>query len=513
MRRREGLFYLVPVLFFLALGAFWPLYRVLERGLGKSALAVVQDPYLVGRFLWSLGWAAGTSLLVIGLGLPLAYLLRQAFPGRRLFIALLTVPFVMPVLVVAVGFLALVGPRGLLGVNLVHTALVLFWAAVFYNLGLAARVLEGLLAGGEALEAAARTLGAGPWRTFFRVTLPLLKPGLFSAAGLAFIYTFASLGLPLILGGPRFATLEVVIYERLAYRLDFATASALVLWQAAVLMGVTFFYLRAGGQGLISARSPRPAASPRVQLLLGGVAWGFLFLFLAPLWALVLESVKTPEGFGLAYYARLFADGGSYFVPGAGLAIHNTLRFALAALALAAPVGLFYALGVHRGARGLDLLGMVPLFLSPVSLGVGYLLAYPFWRASAFLLVLAYATMGFPVFARALIPALRALRPSWLEAAATLGAGPLRRLLRLELPLVRPALFAGASLALASAIGEFGATLLLVRPEWATLSIAIYERLGRPGVYNYGEALALSVLLMVVSGALFFLFGARAEGA
>ncbi len=495
---------------FLGFAVLWPLAAVIRRGLGPGLARALADPYYWGRFLWSLEYGLLASLLVIALALPLAYALRYRFPGRALLVALLGVPFVMPTIVVAAGFLALVGPRGLLGVDLSGTVFVLVWASVFYNLGMAARILHGLLARtGEGLEAAARTLGATPFRAFRRVTLPLLWPGILAAGGLTFVYTFASFGVPLLLGGYRYATLEVEVYRLLAYQLDFAGASALVLWQAAVLALVSAGYLWAGGRiaGGLQPGEPR-ALAPGAARWLSALLWMGFFLVTAPLWALLLESLRGPEGFGLGNYLRLLSGGDG--VP-LGQALANTLRFSLGALLLAAPVGLAYALAAARGSRLADLAGLVPLFVSPVSLGVGYLLAYPRLRASALVLVLAYATLAYPLFARSVVPALRGLAPELLEAAATLGAGPFRRLLRVELPLVRPALLSGAALALASAIGEFGATMLLVRPEWTTLTIAIYQRLGRPGIANYGEAMAMSVLLAALSGLLFAAFAKGAE--
>jgi len=168
-------------------------------------------------------------------------------------------------------------------------------------------------------------------------------------------------------------------------------------------------------------------------------------------------------------------------------------------------VGFLYAYAVWRGARGLDLVGLLPLMVSPVAVGLGYLLAYPALGGSLVILIGAYALLSYPLLARALLPSLRAMPKTVLEAARVLGAGPWRRLWRVEWPLLRPAFFSGTALALAAVVGEFGATLVLRRPEWATLSVAIYERLGRPGAEPFAEALALAALLAGLAGGLFLL--------
>ena len=307
--------------------------------------------------------------------------------------------------------------------------------------------------------------------------------------------------------------LEVEIYRALLQRLAFGEAAALILVQTAVLALVSLGYLYA--QRRLAVRTSAPAPPPGLGGARGWAAFalvaGFFTLLYAPLWALVLKSFWGPDGFSLAGWAALARPQASYFAPSAAQAIYNTLRFTLLALLVAAPLGFAYAYGVWKGARVLDLLGFLPLLVSPVSLAVGYLLAYPELRASLVLLVMAYALIAYPLFARTVLAAMRRLPPGLAEAARTLGAGPARVLWRVELPLLRPALGAAAALAAAVTIGEFGATLVLARPEWATLTVAIYERLGKPGIVNYQEAMALSVVLGLLAGGVFWGLGRGGE--
>ena len=503
----------VVVLVFLAFALFWPLGVVLARGVAQGLEQVLADPYLRGRLWWSLEFGLGSSLLVATLTVPLVYLLRWRFPGRDALVALSMVPFVLPTLVVATGLLAWAGPRGLLGVDLSGTPWILYWGSVLYNLGMTLRLVLGVLGGHGRLVEAARTLGAGSWRSFRRVELPLAAGALAAGAGLTFVYSFSSFGLPLILGGPRYATLEVEVYRALLQRLAFGEAAALILLQTGVLALVSLGYLYA--QRRLAVRAAAPAPPPELGGARGWLAFalvaGFFALLYAPLWALVLKSFWGPEGFSLAGWAALGRAQASYFAPSAGLAVYNTLRFTLLALLVTAPLGFAYAYGVWKGARGLDLLGFLPLLVSPVSLAVGYLLAYPGLRASLVLLVTAYALIAYPLFARTVLAAMRRLPANLAEAARTLGAGPWRVLRRVELPLLRPALGAAAALAAAVTIGEFGATLVLARPEWATLTVAIYERLGKPGIVNYQEAMALSVVLGLLAGGVFWGLGRGGE--
>lgn len=478
------------LLLFLTFALLYPLLRILLLGVGEGFAQALGNPYHWERYRWSLEYGLLSALLTLALALPLALAFRRRFPLREAFLALATLPFVLPTPVVALGFLALLGPRGLLGVDLYGTKALLLLAAVFYNLGLALRLLLPVALGLEGPLRAARVLGATPLRAFLRVGLPLLLPALGSAGLLVFLYTFSAFGVPLLLGGARYATLEVEVYTLLAYRLAFPEASALMLLQLFTLALAVFLYLRLRSFPLAPGEV-LPARWP-LGLSLG---LGLLFLLLyAPLLALFLQA--SPAAFASAWASEDFTP--------LSLALANSLRFTALALLLALPLGVAYGMAARRSGL-LDLLGLFPLMVSPVAVGLGYLVAYPGLRGSLGLLLAAYALLAYPLLARALLPALRSLPPSLLEAARVLGATPLRAFLRVELPLLLPALRSGLALALAAILGEFGASLVLWRPEWTTLTLAIHERLGRPGEAPFREAVALASLLALLSGLLFYL--------
>jgi thiamine transport system permease protein len=365
-------------LVFLALSFLAP--NTLTAFLGLGALGVAAFARLEPRVR-----TLNLALLTLALALPLAFLFRWRFPGRAGFLALSTLPFVLPTPVVALGFLALVGPRGLLGLDLYGTRAVLYWAALFYNLGLALRILLPVALALERPLEAARVLGASPFRAFLRVGLPLLLPALGSAGLLVFLYAFSAFGVPLLLGGPRYATLEVEVYTLLAYRLAFPEASALMLLQVATLAGVALLYLRLQGAVLPPPVPPRPLPRGRGWALALGMGVFFLGVY-APLLALALR---------LEPLALVSAWASEDFTP-LPLALTNTLRFSLGALGLALLLGVAYALAA-RGRLWVDLLGLLPLMVSPVAVGLGYLVAYPGLRGSLLLLLTAYALLAYPL--------------------------------------------------------------------------------------------------------------------
>ena len=513
-------FALLP-LAFLALVLVAPVVRLLIEGFGSGELAgseplrwlaLWQDDYLRWRVVWSFLQAAITCVLALLLGLPVAWVLaRREFPGRSLVQRLLMLPFVVPTLVAAMGVLALWGPRGWFGEpmaaagwSLEETPWLLLYGNLFFNLCLVVR------AGADALEqvsaprvAAARTLGATPWRAFWRVEWPTIAPWLSSALCLVFLYCFSGFGLALILGGQRFATVEVEIYSLVAHELELGQAGVLAVWMLMLTGGVALGYAwlekRLAAPGRVTPVARRRPVGLAQWLAVWAAVGVLLLVCAAPLLAIVLQAAK----------ALLLGSGVEVLMELDTLAaLWNTLRFSAMALVLATGLGLSHALAL----RGLDAAGAshgwalawraaayLPFVVSPVTVAFGLLLLYPGWTASLALLVGAYALLAYPFVAKSLTAALDNLPASYAQAAATLGAKPWRVVWRVTLPLVGSALRRGMAFAAATALGEFAVSLFLSRPEWTTLTTLIYQRLGRPGAANLEAALVLACLLMLLA--------------
>ena len=230
----------LPLVFLLAV-LIAPAMRLLAEAaaVGSSDatwLAPLQDPYLRWRLLWSGLQACITCGLVLLLGLPMAWVLaRLEFAGRSWLLRALMLPFVVPTLVAAMGVLALAGPQGLWqrwgGASIQGTPYLLLYGNVFFNLCVLVRAAtEALEQVSASRVAAARTLGATPWRAFWRIEWPAIAPWLMSALCLVFLYCFAGFGLALVLGGPGYATVEVEIYTLVAYELQINQAGVLAVW-------------------------------------------------------------------------------------------------------------------------------------------------------------------------------------------------------------------------------------------------------------------------------------------
>jgi thiamine transport system permease protein len=467
--------------------------------------------------------------------MPAAYVFAHYdFRGKSVLKALTTIPFVLPTMVVAAAFTALLGPRGhlnqwlmaALGVEaaplrLQHTLLLVLIAHVFYNAAIIVRLVGGFWANLDPrIEEAARVLGAGRWRTFREVTLPLLLPSIVAASLLVFLFCFTSFGVILVLGGPRLATLEVEIYYQAVPLFNLPVAAALTIVQLVFTFAIMAIYTRVQARTAVPLNL-RPARSTqrrpttwRGRLVVWISVGGLMILLLVPLLALMDRSFSLDGTYTLRFYTALFTNPTqSYFYVPPAEAIRNSILVAGGTVILALGIGLASAYSLI-GRPGpvkafLDPLFMLPLGASAVTLGFGYIIALdqpPLnLRTSPFLLPVAHTLVAFPFVVRSLLPALRGMNPHWREAAGVMGASPLRVLREIDLPIVAPALLVGAVFAFTVSVGEFGATLLIARPDFPTMPVVIYRLLGAQGALNQGQGLAMSALLMLVSGVGFLL--------
>jgi thiamine transport system permease protein len=510
----------LPLAFLLAFFV-WPVGSIVATGLFPDG-RFNPDPFrralgggLPGVAWFTLWQAAASTALTLVVSLPAAYVFaRYEFPGKRVLRALFAVPFVLPTVVVGTAFLALVGPGGLLGVRLDGTIWAILAAHVFFNVAVVLRTVGGLWAHLDPrLEEAARMLGASRLRAFTTVTLPLLRPALAAAASLVFLFTFTSFGTILLLGGPGLATLEVEIYRHTTALFDLPLAAVLALVQMVGVTAVLLAYSRYQDRRTVEqdlrpvaemSRRPRTGAE---KVLVGGTLAGTALLLLGPPAVLVVRSLHTGSGWGFDFYAALSRPGRT----GARLvdplrAVGNSVSFAVAATAVALTVGLLAAAVIAyrrgRASRWFDTLLMLPLGTSAVTIGFGFLVALDApidLRSSWVLIPLAHALVAVPFVVRAVVPVMRAVRTRLREAAAVLGASPRRVWRDVDLPLVSRAAAAGAGFAFAVSLGEFGATAFVARPNTPTMPLAIFRFLGQPGTLNFGRAMAMSVILMIVT--------------
>ncbi|MBM3151172.1 MAG: iron ABC transporter permease [Chloroflexi bacterium] len=527
----------LPALLFLGGFFFYPFGRILSLSLDSSALAPANLERSASALGFTLYQALLSTILTLLTGLPAAWLFaRFEFRGRSLLRAMTAVPFMLPTVVVAAAFNALLGPRGWLNLSLmalldldtpplafVGSLGAILLAHVFYNTTIVIRLVGNALAHLDPrLVQAARSLGGGPFDAMRRVTLPLLRPSLLAAALLVFLFDFTSFGVVLLLGGPQFATLEVETYIQAMHLLDLPFAALLSAIQLGCTLLFSLLYSR------LSARrgvllSPRPADSNLrrakslpARLFVAGMALLLAGMFVLPLLALPLRSVTVLDappggsagpgtGASAAYYRELFINrqDSVFYVPPIQAAV-NSLIYAGLTVLLSLGMAFPAAAALSRPGRLerlLDPFLLLPLGASAVTLGLGFLVSFGKYLASPWMPPLAHTLIALPFVIRTLQPALASIPDRLRQAAAALGASPRRAWLAVDWPIIRRAALAGAVFAFTVSLGEFGATALVTRPEYPTLPVAIYRFLSLPGGVHYGQAMAMATLLLLLTTA------------
>ena len=483
----------------------------------------------------TIGQATAATAIAVVLGIPGAYLLHRCdFRGRAALRAFVVVPFVLPTVVVGVAFRSVLsdsGPLGPLGLD--GTVVAIVAALVFFNYAVVVRTVGGFWAHLDPrTEQAARALGAPPWRAFMTVTLPALGPAIASAAAIVFLFCATAFGVVLVLGGTRYGTVETEIWVQTTQFLDLRAAAVLSVVQLVVVAGVLAVAGRARSQReralqlgaaertvhpvRLALRGPQRRSGDLLAVAVTGVV--VVGLLALPLATVLVRSFRTPSGWGLGNYVNLGTTGGantlSVTVWQAAL---TSLRIALDATVMAVVIGGLVALvvsrrpratGARRAVRLLDGVFMLPLGVSAVTVGFGFLVALhrPFGldldlRSSPVLIPIAQAVVATPLVVRTVLPVLRAIDTRLHEAAAVLGASPGRVVASVDWPIAARSLGLALGLAFAVSLGEFGATSFLARPDRPTLPVVIFRLIGRPGADNLGMALAASVLLALMTAA------------
>jgi thiamine transport system permease protein len=539
--RRQVFFFLgfIPLLF---LAAFYvlPLGVVFQK-----ALEGFQNSFLNNGLLRKIGeplvftvYQAGLSvILTVLVGFPIAYVFSHfEFKSKGFFRTVVTLPFILPTVVVAAAFNSLLGSSGWINllmmrffnlesppIQIMNSLGIILLAHVFYNTSVFVRVVGAAWAQLETeQEQAASTLGATTWQRFWLITLPLLKRSIISAVLMVFLFDFTSFGVILLLGGPAFTTLEVEIYLQTTQMLNLPLAGILSVVQMAITLLISWFMLRDTRTGMVTflpdiknERLQHPSHTKQ-KIFLGILLIFLLLFFVLPEISLLARSLLIVDidsavggtfnvKFTLDFYKELFQNTrDSLFYISPFEALKNSISYALSTTVSAITLGIIAAYGLlnfHK-VKILRALVVLPLGTSSVTLGLGFLLAFNrlafFKQFPQVLIPIAHTLVALPVVINTLYPAFSAIPENLRAAAGNLGASPIKILQKIDLPLIRRSLLVGALYAFILSLGEFGATSFLTRPEYPTMPVAIYRYLNLPGTLNYGQTMAMACILLVV---------------
>ncbi len=535
---RWTLAFLGLLLLFFGAFLFYPVGFMLRRAFGAEGeftLAyfgyLLASPVLREALVNSFAIALLTTACTTVLALPLALAMtRYVFPGRALLGGLILVPMIMPPFVGAIGLKQLLAKFGAVNLALIELGLLPadrpvdwlgaggFWGIVilqvlslypimFLNLSAALANVD------PTLREAAQNLGAGGWRLFRTVTAPLILPGWFAGAAIVFIWAFTDLGTPLIFGYAR--VVPVQIFDSITELNTNPAGYALVVGVLVLVLGLfaASKRLMAGRRFDMLGRGHTAGAEQRATPRQVVVIWlGFgavLTLALLPHLAVVLQSLAErwffsvlPDTWTLAHYGEIFGHELT------ARSIRNSLFYAGLSAGLDLVLGVIIAWLLTRRripfASVLDALAMLPLALPGLVLAFGYVAGFDFevsWlnprENPTLLLVISYSVRRLPYIVRSAYAGFQQTSVTLEEASANLGAGPLRTLRRITLPLIMANLVAGTILTFAFAMLEVSDSLILaMREPFFPITKAIYALMGRIEPAAPAMACALGVVGM-----------------
>lgn len=488
----------LPAIALIVFAAGIPMFVLIVEAVETSSVwETITRSSVIEAFRFSLLQALASTVLTLSIGAVIAWVLAQyEFFGRTFVRATLTIPFVLPTVVVGAAFIALLPSsmeRSLLSVLLAH---------VFFNISVVIRMVTPVWSLVDSnLLSAARTLGASPIRVILRIIAPVARPAIGSASALVFLMSFTSYGIVRILGEPGARTLEVEIYRRAVLLGDISGATVLALVQTVVIIAIFSSATRRAATEM-QRIDVRRRSAPRWAIVF---AFGLTGLVLTPLLTVIVRSIRVAGRWTLNGWRTVFGDS-ELILSNLDLTstITRSLVFAMIAAAIAVPAGVAAAIGLsHRRNRWTRAVIVAPMATSAVVIGFGILITYdtnPYdFRSQWWLIPVVHAVVALPFVVRSALPVAESIPNGHRDAAATLGASPARRWLRIDLPLMAPALATSLGLSAALSLGEFGATSFLTRRDTATLPIVIDQLLGRAGETAFTASMVVASTLLIIT--------------
>lgn len=544
---------IIPLLplFFLTLFFYYPLFSVLKDAFFSEGIFTINNfvkifssPLEQRVILFTFYQAILSTYLTLALGLPAAYLFgKYDFPGKEIIRSLITIPFVLPSIVVALGFIILLGENGILlqmlstvsGININLDGLTLILLAhAYYNTPIVIQMVSSAMERMDPyLEDAAESLGDSGIHKFMYIIFPQTFPAVVSSALLTFIFCFMSFTIVITLGGPQYRTIEVHLFT--LYKVLFRKSEAAALAVLQLITSLTFSYVYIKSTESITrierlgrvekARvekifsNIRDLINPK-KLLLVFYFFFLLVFFIFPITSVIFSSFydRVTNSFTIEGYLIIIS---SIYNPYLGTspqrAICNSLLYAIITMISATILGLLASYSTSRlrvpFKSVYSALIIVPLGVSTITLSLGlvrsFLYSEFFYENIWILILVAHILVGFPFTMRAISNALEKVDPDLIDAGKMLGANDFHIFRKIDLPIIAPGIIVGGIFAFAISIGEMAATLFLASPDYITIPVAMYSFIN---VRKYVIASAMGSILIIITFISFLairLFGER----
>lgn len=505
-------------------------------------LSILTHPLNIYFLIWDIKQALITTILSVMIGLPFSYMLSSySFPGKQIIKALITIPFILPPIVVLMSFITVFGTGGWINelsisyfgfpfIKIFNTTEGIILAHLFYNIPLIIRITEnGWNSMDQELVLVAKSLGSTRLNYLLKVIIPSLLPSLLISSLLVFIYAFNSFAIVLILGGVQYQTLEVRIYSLVKQFFDYNQAAALTMFQLFINICIIIIYIYYNSKYDSPTRPNRyerpkkknifydfsiPKLIKIVVLMFNSIL--VFIICVVPIIGVIFRSFTDQNGnFTLKYFTNLF---GTRLLSFIGMKpetmIFNTLVIGLIVLVISISLALLlnYGLNYETEYKGSPKLGfhhltglivIIPLTVSSVSIAFSMFSLYKgsfIYINSSISIILAHVLIAFPFANRIIASARSNIDRTYLTVGQSLGLSRTMTFIKIEIPLLFPYIIVAGLFSLAISIGEFGATNFIAKGDFATIPVGIYRLINSR---NIGEAAAFSSILIGVTLLLF----------
>ena len=514
---------LLFILSFIVLPIFKFIYLILLSDFidTENLFSSIASNYYFVLILKNLAQALLSTVFSLVIGLPAAFFLYQFdFLGRKIIIILCTIPFILPVIVVALAFREAFALFANFNFN--ESLLIIVLAHAYYNMSVVIRIVGPYWRKiNKDLEDASELLGASLVDRFKYIIAPMLAPVVFSSAILVFLFSFTSFGIIIIFGNTDFETVELLIYRfstglynlQLAiwfslFQIIFCTALFFLFTRFNQTSDLAFLNINRANKKLIDCK--------KINQFFIFTFLGMLIMFaIIPIAILIISSISDPldNGYTMQNFVRIFEDSGNLSYISPFQSIISSITLATAASVIVMCLGFYTAsyfdTQVSKIKKVADFIFLLPLVVPVITLSFGLTITFNqsfFDLRHTFLIILImHIILGLPFAYYLSSLALNSIAKEIKEAANILGCAKNNFWHRIYIPLTKNYILAGIIFSYGISLGEFGSVAMLRGSQFYTMPVAIYQYLSKPGNYFLGNAYALSVILVIVAFVIFFI--------
>ncbi len=541
-----SLIFLIGIpLFFLIIFFYVPVITIIkesfitETGISiKNFTAILTDSFHTHVIIFTLWQALLSSLLTIIIAFPAAYIFANfQFPFKRTFMSISLIPFVLPSIIVALGFILFWGNNGFLNrflslynlkLRVLYSFKAILLAHVFYNFPIAMRMITQSWQNiDKNVINSARVLGANKFTVFRKIVFPSLLPAIVNSGILIFLYCFMSFGIVLILGGIQYSTIEVNIYMLVNNLMKIKLGSALGVIQ--IFLSLIFLqisikinkdkidFLKLQNQFSEKIETRFSEIKFHKRLLISAYLFLIILIIVGPIFSIIFYSLFYTglqlHPFSLENFQKILANNYDPILGNATLEpVLNSLIIAFSCGVISIFLAIMISVGLKKIKKNnfIEILVLLPMGVSSVTFSLGYIkiIRSGFMYLSSYqLLICAHVVIVFPLVFRIVFHAFKNLNQDAINAARILGSNKIRLFVKIIFPEIKSTLFLAFTFAFALSMGEMGASAMLAK-DFNTIPVAMYRYIG---AHDFNKATAMGVMLIFISAILFVFFNNKGE--